>query len=525
MYPSPVYHDLNWKHLTPEHKTTELACQQCAKCTQVTAEQSRKLTLCTHGARCISTSVHYHKCAPLCGYAKRAAEKRRKAGPGTPATVKRVDKAPRHYKCASTARECPDMECHHHAGRAPVRKSDCSMQSFTDLLTKVEGKDADEATRLWEQFIDAPVPGQESSRLSADAPVFIPAVKITASKSASHAVPRRIPLPPRVRSTPAERTKPIHEEKLNPPKSSTTPECGTSPARADDSDDGGSLNTAPSSVPSLEEKKLASVTTITQTPAAPPCVASNSSPPPQGPNVVDDTAPSVSELEASPEHGLRLKKYVVFSTHHVQGLEHRRSLVKRFMLKLGLASSRGVVLHNEGNGCVTDNVLKLAQQQISVVKYFWQDWRGREPEVHEDSISLFAGAFTHADYATVFADLAEHVLRHTAFTKMQSALLNGASLRQTVRLRVQSLIADHPLHSRYSAQQEVLSNTITFINNQLLLRGLLDEARKPDQLAPKVVDFRKGVVSKMSLYAARPSKSSARKPLLNRFMLSTEPSR
>ena len=483
-------------------------------------EQSRELTLCTHGAKCISSAAHYHRCAPLCGYARRASEKRRKADPGRPATIKRVDKAPRHYKCALRAQECPDLECHHHKGRAPVHKNDCSMQDVTDALTKVEGKDAEEAMRLWEQLTDLPVPGTKSSRLSPDAPVFTPAVKRAAQQSA---------LPPRPMLLPhqafAARLERIDEENLETPRSSTILEYGTSPDRTDDRGDDRNLSTILNGGPSSEEKKLASATVITPPPVTSPCEVDETPPPPKGPPVVDGSTPSSSKLEASPDHGLRLKKYVVFTTHSVRGRRKQRTFIKRAMLRAGLAKSREVLLHNEGSGHVTDNVLALAQSQISVVKYFWQNWENRNPEVNEDSISLFAGTFTHADYAFVFEELAKHVLCHPAFTKMQAALLDGVALRKTVRLRVQSLIGEHPLHHVYSAQQSALNNTITFINNQLLLRGLLDEARKPDQISPQVVDFRKGVALKTSLRTAPLSKSAARKRASSRYTASTALSR
>jgi hypothetical protein len=430
------------------------------------------------------------------------------------------------------------MECHYHVGRAAVHKQDCTMRN----LEAMKGKDVTEAEELWEQLTDSPLTDDSIFSFSPHAEVFETQI-LTNPCSAQgwgslHSAPRQ----EREQSVLHREARPIYiEEEKYSPKFSTIFECGTSPDPSDEGCDDINFSTTSSSEPSMEEKKLASIIVVpNNTPTVcsplevdiPSCSAwpllydtiMHSDPWPASPEP-DGSAPSPPELEASPDHGLRKKKYIVFSSHSVQGRRKTETLFTRLMLTMHIASKREVILHNEESGYVTDNVLTLAQKQIEAVKYFWQDWHSEDPKAIQDSISLFAGTFTHADYAEVFEGLAEFILTNPAFTKTQSKLLGfGHVLRDTVGLRVLQLIADHPQHHAFCSQQRVLSDTITFINNQLLLRGLIDEARKPRQYAPALVDFRKGAVSKTSLSPARHSKFSARQPLLTHCMGSTAPS-
>lgn len=526
--------------LTHQHKNINTEhCHQCAKCTEVTAKRSLELVRCTHGTKCISPVSHYHICPPLCGFARRAAEKRKKAAASASTSTKQADKQPRHYRCRLSATDCPDLDCHFHTGRAPVFKKDCTLRN----LAAVTSKNAVEASELWEQLTDAPITTEPSS-LSPHAEPFVPqfahvSPKNSAHQSASEARPR-----------PPGYDEEKHEN--HSPRSSTTLECGTSPETSDDWTSNTNFS-APSGAPSSEEKKPASAIVTDQAPVMPPTeLGGDSKPfdtlhgeatppldptslgnvPDHGPSLPDpssqgyDAASCAPAPESSPNDGLELRKYIVFSNHSVRGRRERYSLMTRLMLKLSCAASMDVVLHNEQSDFVSSNVLSLAQKQISVTKYFWQNWDEKSPTITQDSISLFAGTFTHADEAEVFHDLARHLLCHQAFTKMASKLLlDGVALRDTVRLRVLSMIADHPRHSAYSAKQHVLSDTITFVNNQLLLRGLIDEARKPQRIAPAIVDFRKEAVSKTSLSTARRLKSAAKKRMLTRCTNTTVASR
>lgn len=540
-------HEYNCLHPTKEHKPkikdlssssvgyvddckSELApCSQCADCTQVTAEQSRKLSKCTHGTECVSPAAHYHNCRKLCGYSRRVSEARRKAGPGKSASIKRTDKTPRHYKCKLLASECTDMECHHHVGRAPVYRDTCSMQDVKDALLQVTGKDAAEAVSLWEQLDDGPV--ATPSTLSATAAAFVPRARSVSSsmldsarsRSAPELTAHKTPPPQKRGRTPIEekyspanralaRLAAVPEEVLDPPESSTTPECGTSPARADDREDDTNLNAIANGVPPSGEKKRASVIVINPSPAASPCETDGAHPPSEVP--LKDATPVLSfpPPGSPPDPAFKVEQYVVFYSHDVQGRRTLGSFAKRAMTRIGLASSRPVVLRNKGTKFVVDNVLVLAQKQIDVTKYFWQSWEGRTPDVTTDTISLFAGSFTHASHVFVFDQLAKHVICHEVFTKMQSKLLHNGVLKDTVRLRVSQLLADHPLHAKYCTNYRVLDNTITFIYNQLLLRGLMDEARNPLGVKPSLVDFRNGAVSRTSLFTARHLKFSARTP-------------
>jgi len=437
------------------------------------------------------------------------------------------------------------MECHYHVGRAAVYKKDCTMRN----LAAVKEKDAVEAVELWEGLTDQPLTGCLRKYQHTDDPGvrtpppcsaqgrrgLRPGPWVNDDEGFSPILideeaffPKFAPL--------LEMRPTCVEEEVFSPKFSTIPECGASPDLSDEDFDDVVFSTT-SSVPSLEEKKHASTpvnsANSVESPATPESpvrqvMSDAPSPsllleaPPRDRSGPGDSAPSAPALEAPPGDSPRLEKYVVFSSHSVQGRRKNNNLFTRCMIKLRVASKREVILDNEEAGYVTSNVLSLAQKQIEVVKYFWQDWHDKSPKVTQDCISLFAGTFTHADYADVYADLAEFILTNPVFTKTQSKLLDtGCALRDTVVLRVQQLIADHPEHGVFSARQSVLSNTITFINNQLLLRGLIDEARKPRQIAPAIVDFRKEAVSKTSLSPARHSKFAARRPLLIRSTRST----
>lgn len=515
-------HDNN-NHSTYEHKQ----CHQCVTCTKVTAEHSRTLTLCTHGTECISAATHYHNCRPLCGYARRASERRKKVDSGGHESAKRENKPKRHYKCKLEQWRCKDMACHYHVGRAPVKHRDCTMRN----LRGVEGKEASEAIELYNQLDDAPVVDSSSSNLSISAAPFYPKAQ-SAPASTTRDAATNFALPFSTRPDPYPYSDEAEEEKTewydsDPPKFSTTLGCGTSPDSTgeltDDWTSDDIFNAIPGSVPSSEEKKPASATVTDQAHVSPPNTADEKLPDPS-PSGPDDSAPGAPAPEALLDP-LRVKKYVVFTTHSVRGRREISSLWRRFLLKLSCVSERDVVLHNDAEGCITDNVLTLAQKEVTVAKWFWQNWDNREPKVVRDSISIFAGTFTHADYADVFEELVVHVLCNEAFTKTETRFLDSGKLRETVRCRAQDLIARHPHHRRYVANQKVLSNTITFVNNQLLLRGLLDEARKPQGIAPAIVDFRKGVVSKMFPFTARHSKSAARRQPLSHATLSTGPSR
>lgn len=521
-----------------------LMCQQCVVCTDVTAAHSLNIVQCTHGAECISAAKHYHECPPLCGYARRASEKRRRAEVAKNSkSVKQAKKPKRHYRCKLSSEECPDMDCHYHAGRAAVYKKDCTMRN----LEAMKDKDVKEAVELWEQLDDQPLlglqtlPFQDECNLAAhdcalcsaqEYGCMCPASRFTLDINAPEFAPET-------------EARPIYiEEEKYSPEFSTILEHGVSPEQSDEEYDDVNFSATDSSAPSEEEKKLASIpVTPSNTPAesipgdhlgrlddlydnildnALQMLEDSSAPVTTDVRDKDHLAPSAPELAALPDDSLRKEKYVVFSSHNVQGPRKHHGIFTKVMVAFGIASRREVTLENEEAGHVTGNVLTLAQKQIDVVKYFWQDWEGRPPVVTEDCISLFAGTFTHADYADIFTDLAKFVLTNPAFTKTQTKLLKeGRALRETVRLRVSQLIADHPQHRAYSLQQRVLSNTITFIDNQLLLRGLIDEARKPQQIAPAVVDFRKEAVSKTSLLPAQPSRFAARQPSLTRFTRST----
>lgn len=438
---------------------------------------------------------------------------------------------------------CPDFDCHFHTGRAPVFKKDCTLRD----LAKVSKKEAKESIEQWEMLTDSPVTTKLSSSLSPNAEIFTPrSARVEPQKPAQSFAPSL-----EARPVPSS----ADEGKRDSPEFSTTHDCGTSPETSDDWPSNTNLSTF-SGVPSSEEKKPASVIVTDQVPVMPPTeLGGDSTPsdllhdetppltgptlsgsvPAHGPSPLDptsqgvDVASSAPALDPQPSDGMALRKYIVFSNHGVRGRRGRDSFLTRLMLKLSCAASMDVVLHNEQSEFVSSNVLTLAQTQISVTKYFWQGWDGRTPTSVQDSISLFAGAFTHADEVDVFHDLARHLLCHQSFTAMQSKLLipsdEGVALRDTARLRVLKLIADHPRHAAYSANQQVLSDTVTFVNNQLLLRGLIDEARRPRGVAPAVVDFRKEVVSKMSLFTARHSKSAAKKHPLTRYTSTTEVSR
>lgn len=516
--------DKSYTQLTHQHITNTERCHQCAKCTEVTATRSLELVRCTHGTKCISRFSHYHKCPPLCGFARRASEKRKKAAASASTSTKQADKQPRHYRCRLSASDCPDFDCHFHTGRAPVFKKDCRLRD----LAAVTSKSAEEASELWEQLTDAPITG--SSSLSPHAEPFVPQFAHVPLDNSAHQSA------PEARPRPSGHDEEKHED--HSPKFSTTHECGTSPETSDDWT--GSTNlSAPRGAPSSEEKKLASVIATSQAPVTPPTeLGGDSKPfdtlhgeatppldptllgsvPDHGPSPPDpssqgyDAASRAPAPETSPNDGLELRKYIVFSNHSVRGRRDGLSFMTRLMLKLSCAASMDVVLHNEQSDFVSSNVLSLAQKQICVTKYFWQNWSEKSPTIIQDSISLFAGSFTHADEAEVFHDLAKYLLCHEVFTRMSSKLLlDGVALRDTVRLRVLSMISDHSQYSAYSAKQHVLSDTITFVNNQLLLRGLIDEARKPQHVAPAIVDFRNAAVSKTSLFTARRLKSAAKK--------------
>lgn len=473
------------------------------------------------------------------------------------------------------------MECHYHVGRAAVFQKDCTMRN----LEAVKGKEAAEAVELWEALVDHPLNslpvfsyqhvGESDVRVSPPCsaqeggglrvgPDFVDDEEFASGwETCPTPVEEGYITPEFVALLEARPTR--VEEEFYTPEFSTIPECGESPDLSDEEFDDGDFSTT-SSVPSLEEKKLASIPESFEeeefpeefvedrlkvlreecdryltacayrrllTPAvhAPPehQVMPDAPPPsleldapPVNLSGPWEVAPSAPALEAPPDDSPRLEKYVVFSSHSVQGRRKANSLFTRCMIKVRIASKREVILDNEEAGYVTSNVLSLAQKQIEVVKYFWQGWHDKSPQVTQDCISLFAGTFTHADYADVYADLAEFILTNPVFTKTQTKLLDaGCTLRDTVVLRVQQLIADHPDHAVFSSRQRVLSDTITFVNNQLLLRGLIDEARKPRQIAPAIVDFRKEAVSKTSLSPARHSRFAARQPLLTRSTRST----
>jgi hypothetical protein len=429
------------------------------------------------------------------------------------------------------------MECHYHAGRAAVYKKDCTMRN----LEAMKDKDAKEAVELWEQLDDLPLLGLQTLPYQDDCDLAAHDCALCSAQEYGHMCPAsRFTLD---KFEPETEARPMYiEEEKYSPEFSTILEHGESPEQSDEEYDDVNFSATDSSVPSEEEKKLASIPVTPSNSPAESIIGDHLGRPDDLDNILDNAlqmledssapvtpdardkdhpAPSAPELAALPDDSLRKEKYVVFSSHNVQG-PRNHGIFTSIMVAFGIASRREAVLENKEAGHVTSNVLTLAQKQIDVVKYFWQDWEGRPPVVTEDCISLFAGTFTHADYTDVFADLAEFVLTNPVFTKTQTKLLKeGCALRETVRLRVSQLIADHPQHRAYSSQQRVLSDTITFIDNQLLLRGLIDEARKPQQIAPAVVDFRNEAVSKTSLLPAQPSRFAARQPSLTRFTRST----
>lgn len=411
------------------------------------------------------------------------------------------------------------MNCHHHVGRAEIFKHDCVLRAIEGM----KGKDCEEAVELWEALTDPPLRGGYSKNFPAlPTREHRPTRAIPPTPGGKHDFSAEAVAFFPVNEDPLPRGK--DEEHTAPHPSSSISEDSKSPTPVEEeANDAKNLSAAPSSTPSSEEKKLASAPVVTPTVISAP-------PPADVPPAVEVHIPSMDdasfdasasvELLTTGVNKLRTVRYIIFSEQLVIGDQFTRSLFGRFLHYTHIAQSKSVELHNLDNGFVTGNILQLAQKQISVTKYFWQSWSPERTdhtmEVTMDSISLFANSFTHAAHADVYEELAQFVLTHPAFTKSATKILApDGSVKDTIELRATALIADHPFHCEYAKSQKILSNTMIFISNQLLLRGLIAQARRPGRISPTIVDFRKGAVSKTSLSFALPSKFPASNPPLN----------